>query len=215
MNRLWEPLRVIKQAFIDWWDALVSLILLNLVWALCWLTVILGPPATFVLYYAANELAHGHGYDYKDLVQVGRKYFVVSWLWALLNVLVLSILGVNAVFYSASMDLGHIVLLELAIFMIALWLIVQFYAIPYFMEQHDQRLQVAFRNSFFTIFKSPLFTLVISLFAGFVMATSLITIVLMFLGGPCLIAILGNRAVLNRLEAFGVRKPDVTVEDGQ
>lgn len=206
-KRVPGALRVIQHTLIDWWDGWITLVVLNLVWAFCWITVILGPPATFALVYAANELAHGRGFEYKELAQVARQYFVKSWLWALLNFVVLGILIVNGAFYGTREGILNFALLEVSILLSVLWLTAQFYTIPYVIEQEDKRLRLAIQNSLLTTLKSPGFTLIVIIFAVIILLISGVTVVVMFLGGPCLLAILANRAVLNRLEAFGIRKP--------
>ena len=59
LDSLPTPVQVVGLALSDWWDDWVNMVVINLLWWLCWLTVVLGPPATFGMYYATNQLAHG------------------------------------------------------------------------------------------------------------------------------------------------------------
>ncbi len=204
-RKLPAPLRIIVDSFVDWWDDWIAIVVLNLVWALCWVTIILGPPATLALYYATNQVARGMAFDYKELIAIAEKYFLQSWLWALSNLVIVVILIVNVQFYGSGQAFGNVAIQELSIFLVAVWLIVQFYTLPYFIEQSDKRLRVAWQNSLFTLFKSPVYTLVLAVFTALVVAVSGFLIVPAFLGGPCLIAVLGNNAVRDRLEDYGVR----------
>jgi hypothetical protein len=200
------PIQVIGRALRDWWDDWVNMAIINLLLAFCWLTIILGPPATFGMYYVTNCLAHGQSVGPRGLLEGGRRYFMTSWRWALLNLALGVITGVSYLFYGSLaaawaefVQGGFIVLL-------AAWLIVQFYALPYLMEQETQRIGLALRNGLFTALAAPGYTLLIAGAAALVTAVSVGSVALLFLGGPCLVAVLGNRAIVERLETYGVRQ---------
>ena len=200
------PLQVIVQALSDWWDDWVQMVLINLVWILCWLTVMLGPPATFGIYYVANRLVHGESLGLSGLLEGGRRYFLRAWLWMLLNLVVTAVVGVNVWFY-ARFDAVWAGLLQMFFLLLGLaWLVVQFYALPYLMEQEEKSLRLALRNGLFTALAAPGYTLMVAGLAALVGALSVGTVAPLFLGGPCLIAVLGNRAVLERLETYHVRE---------
>ncbi len=200
------PLRVIGRALSDWWDDWVQMVLIDLVWVLCWLTVVLGPPATFGLYHVANRLVHGESLGLSGLLAGGRRYFLRAWLWILLNLVVTAVVGVNVWFY-ARFDAIWAGLLQAFFLLLGLaWLVVQFYALPYLMEQGKKSLRLALRNGLFTALAAPGYTLVVVGLAALVGALSVGTVAPLFLGGPCLIAVLGNRAVRERLETYRVRE---------
>ena len=202
-------LSVIGQALSDWWDDWVNLVVINLIWIVCWITVVLGPPATLGLYYVANRLAHGESVGPKGLLEGGRRYFLQSWLWMMLNLVVMAILVVNLTFYAtlaaswADWLKAFFVLLGLA------WLVIQFYALPYLMEQERKRLRVALSNGLFTALAAPGYTLAVAGFAALVVALSAGLVFPFFLGGPCLVAVLGSLAVRERLETYRVRERDL------
>jgi len=203
------PLQVIGQAFRDWWDDWVNMIVLNLLWWLAWLTIVLGPPATFGLYYVTNNLAHGKSLGPRGLLEGGRLYFLQSWVWLLLNLMVFLVIGANYFFY-ASLTPTWANFLQAAFVLLGLaWLVVQFYALPYFMEQAEKRVGLALRNGLFTALAAPGYTLVVVGVAVLVAGLSAGTVALLFLGGPCLIAALGSRAVVERLETYRVREREV------
>jgi uncharacterized membrane protein YesL len=201
-------IQVLKQAFFDWWDAWVDLLVVNLLYILCWLTIILGPPATFGLYYIANRLAHGENPGPAGLLQGGRRYFFLSWLWLLLNLVVALIVGLDLWFYTRFEGLGGAFLQALFILLALVWLIVQFYALPYLMEQEQKNLGLALRNGLLTALAAPVYTAAIAGVALIVAALSLGLVAPLLLGGPALIATLGTRAVLERVETFRVRERD-------
>ena len=84
-----------------------------------------------------------------------------------------------------------------------LWLAMQLYVWPFLLVQEDQRLRIAFKNAAFLALASPLYTL--TLLAGAALATvlSLAAIAPLALFLISFLALLGNRAVLERLQTFG------------
>ena len=199
------PLQIIGWALRDWWDDWVNMAVINLLWWLCWLTLALGPPATFGLYYVTNQLAQGKSLGPKGLLEGGRRYFGLSWLWFLLNLAAVLVWGVNYFFY-ASLTTAWAGFLQAFFLLLGLaWLLVQFYALPYLMEQEQKQLRLALRNGFLTALAAPGYTLVVAGVAAALTVISISAVVPLFLGGPCLLAALGNRAVRERMEAYGVR----------
>jgi uncharacterized membrane protein YesL len=140
----------------------------------------------------------------------GRHYFLTSWRWMLLNLIVVVLLGTSYLFY-ASLSAAWANFIQAAFLIVgAAWLIVQFYALPYLMEQEQQRIGLALRNGLFTALAAPGYTLVVAAAAALVVVVSIGTVALLFLGGPCLVAAIGNRAVVERLETYRVRERETT-----
>jgi len=200
------PLQVLAQALRDWWDDWFNMALISLIWLLCWVTIVLGPPATFGIYYVTNQLAHGQSLGLRGMIEGGKRYFFQSWLWMLLNLAVGFLLTVNLMFYQQFTSTWAELLRAFHVFLGLVWLIVQFYALPYLMEQERKHLGMALRNGLFTALASPGYTLVVAGLAALVTVLSLVVIAPLFLGGPCLIAALGNRAVRERVETYRVRE---------
>jgi uncharacterized membrane protein YesL len=207
------PLQVVGRALRSWWDDWVNMAVVNMLWWLAWLTIVLGPPATFGVYYVANQLAHSQSVGLGGLLTGGRRYFAMSWRWFLLNVVVTAVIGANLLFYR-SFDAVWADLMRAFFWLLAAaWLIVQFYALPYAIEQEEKRVRVALRNGLFTALAAPGYTAVIIIVALLILVISAGLFALLFIGGLCLIAVLGNHAVLERLETFGVREPRRSLEE--
>lgn len=207
------PLQVAGRALRSWWDDWVNMAVVNMLGWLAWMTIILGPPAAFGVYYVANQLAHGQSVGPGGLLAGGRRYFVMSWLWFLLNVVVAVVIGANLMFYSTFDAVWANLLGAFFWLLAAIWLIVQFYALPYAIEQEEKSVWVALRNGLFTALAAPGYTAVIIIVALVILLISAGLFALLFIGGLCLIAVLGNYAVLERMEAFGVREPRHSPEE--
>jgi uncharacterized membrane protein YesL len=198
-----QALRVIPQALGNWWYGWTNLAAINVAWILCCITIVLGPPATFGLFHAANEAAHQRNVGMADFTRGLRLYFRQSWLWGALNAIVVFLVWTNIRFYGQFRETWAGVLLLVTLALALVWLAVQFYALPYLMEQEEKRLRTALRNGLFTALASPLYTLVLLAAAGAIVGLSIQLPILLLLGGPPLLAILANQAVLERLGTFG------------
>ena len=202
-NTLSTPFRVIARAVTDWWRDWVNLAALNLALLLCWLSVVLGPPATFALYDIVHDYVYGRSFELAELPALLRRYALKSWLWLLSNALVAGGVWLNLQVYTSAVPSAA--LRALSLFIGALWLVVQFYALPYLLEQERLSLRVAYRNALLTVLASPLYTFVVFGFALVLALVSVRFVVFLFLGIPALIVVLGVHAVAERLGSYRVR----------
>lgn len=196
-------LSVYWQSLRDWYNGMVSLATLNGLWFGAALTVVLLAPATAGIYTVTHSTARGTGQHVEDFVRGAREHLWVSVRWLLANALVISIFLVNLTFYGrASGVMPQLILIALLSGGL-LWLAMQLYVWPFLLVQEDQRLRIAFKNAAFLALASPLYTL--TLLAGAALATvlSLATIAPLALFLISFLALLGNRAVLERLQTFG------------
>ncbi|MEX2540991.1 MAG: hypothetical protein WD314_04255 [Trueperaceae bacterium] len=198
---------VFVRALGDWWRDWVNMAMLNLAWMLCWLTVILGPPATFVAYRVANDFAHERTLYPRELAGMLRRYFLVSWAWFLLQLVVVVAVLLNLHFYgSLNSRLGGA--LQGATLVVAgVWLLLQMYALPYLMEQGRPGLRLALRNALLTVLANPLYALVMAGVSAVLLALCVRLPFLLLFGVPMLIVVFGSHAVIDRLERYGKRGP--------
>jgi uncharacterized membrane protein YesL len=204
MNQVKASGDVILDSLNQWWYSWLILLLLNTLLILCWITVILGPPATFGFYYAIRSLIDSHSTNWREFLEGTKRYFLKAWLWALVNVAFVFLLRISLEFYSQFSETQ--IFLFLILFIGLLWLWLQFYTIPYLLEQEQKNLLLAFRNSLFTIFASPVFSLVLMLVLALLLWLNLSYLGLVLMGSPAFIAILGIKAVKERLKNFEAAK---------
>jgi uncharacterized membrane protein YesL len=201
-------IRVITRAARDWWDDWVNMVLMGIVWLLCWITILLGPPATLGIYYVTSRMARGESLGLKGMLEGGRRYFLQSWLLMIINLIVLIILVANYVFYSAIDGTWAELLKALFIILIVFWLIIQFYTLPYLIEQDRKNVIIAQRNGLYTTLAAPGYTLVVASTAALVATLSILLVIPIVLGGPILFVALGSYAVIDRIETYGVREKE-------
>jgi uncharacterized membrane protein YesL len=202
--------RVIGRSVVDWWDGWLDMVLTIIVWFVAQFTIVLGPPATFGMYYVVHQMINGEALGVRGLISGARKYFGKALLWGLFNLLVVITLYVNVYFYG-NLKTAWAPVVEVIVLMLGiLWYCTQFYALPYFMEQEVKSLYIALKNGFLTTLAAPFFTFVVMLVVVIVLGLSIVFVIPLFLGLPALIPFLGFRSMINRLEAFGLRKPEKT-----
>lgn len=211
--RLSEPFHLIWKTLREWWDGWLSLLLYGLVWLLCWVTLVLGPPATFGFFFAVRAWIVEKETRWTLYYQMGKKYFLASWGWFLANMLVFFIVFANNIFYdSLGGGIGRLMKTVAAVVGF-LWVAMQFYALPYFVLLENKNLLIAWKNSLYTILASPLFSLVIWITLGGFLVLHLTIMPLLF-GGPGLIVLLSSMAVEDRIEKFGIRERDSQQDAG-
>jgi len=192
----WRSLR-------DWYNGMISLAALNGLWFGAALTIVLLAPATAGLYTVTYSTARGTGQHVEEFLSGARQNFWLSLRWLLANLLVGVVFAVNLSFYGTVRGiLPQLILIVLFTFGV-LWLAMQLYTWPFLMVQADPRLRVALRNAAFLALASPLYTLTLLLGAALAALLSLLTIAPLALFLTSFLALLGNRAVLERLQTFG------------
>jgi uncharacterized membrane protein YesL len=205
-------LRVAGRTLRDAWDAFVQLALLNLVWFGLSLTVVLLPPATVAMFEATNELARGRTPAVADFVRAIPRYFLPAWGWAILNVAVGTVLGVNLAFYSNPEPL-HLALRGLFLLATLLWVVSQLLVWPYRFEQTDPSLRLALRNALLTTLAAPVFSLILGAVVALVAVLSAVLLAPLPFFSAAFLCLLGNHAVLDRLVAFGKRPRPIEPEE--
>jgi len=207
-----DTFRVFWEALKDFWDELFLLALMNIVTVLLAIPVVTLPPALAGLWNTANRVAQGRAIGWSDYFAGFRHYFWKAWGLALLNILVAIIVLTNIRFYTAGnapFAINPTVSLWIRAFWVAvgfLWLILQMYPMALLLEQEDQRLRVALRNTGVLFIANPGFTLVLALLLLIVGVISTFLPMLWFLVTPALLAVVCNKAVLHLLEPY--RKGD-------
>lgn len=209
-SKLPASFRVIGRSVVDWWDAWLDMVLIIIVWFLAQLTVVLGPPATFGMYSVVHQMINGQALGVRGMVSEGKKYFWKAWQWGIINLLAAVTLVVNVYFYN-NVETNWAPIVQGIILMLGLlWYCVQFYALAFFMEQEMKSIFIAMRNGLLTTLASPFFLIPIMIMVVLVIALSGLFLIPLFLGLPGVIPFLGFRAVVNRLETFGLREREKT-----
>ncbi len=209
-----DALRVIGWSFRDVWDDLWTNLVINLLWFCFQLLVITGPPATMGLFNYSNRIAHGEVTDFSDFWGAMRRYFIPAWRWALLNYVVLALLAGD---YALTGQLSHgnitRILQGFYLALLAAWLLVQLYALPFLLEQDTPGVLQALRNGAVMLGRNIRFSVVFGLLLGLALLLGIPVFMLSVAFGGVLTALAGNQAVLNRIEVYRAGEPFVVEQD--
>jgi len=207
-----DALRITWITLQDWWNGMVGLASLNLLWLGLSLTGVLLPPATLGMYAVTNSIAHGKGQHLDDFLQAVRSYLWISLRWALVNLLVGGVLFVNLTFYGAADSPITMAIQLILLGFSLLWIAMQFYIPPFLIEQEDKRLRLALRNAAFLALATPIYTLTLLFIAALVITLSLAAILPVAVFTMGFLSLLGNRATIERLSTFG-KLPSPSLEN--
>jgi hypothetical protein len=200
VDTFWETLR-------DWYNGMVGLAALNLLWVGLSLTVVLCPPATAGIYTVTHSITWGTGQHLGDFVTGARRYAWLSYQWALANLVAGGVIAVNFAWWGAVGGVPGAAVQVLTLTVAVVWLATQFYVWPFLVEQEDKRLLLALKNALFLSLATPVHTLILLGIVGLVAVASLVTILPLAVFTLTFVALLGTRAVRERLIAFG-KVPD-------
>jgi hypothetical protein len=86
------------------------------------------------------------------------------------------------------------------------WLAIQYYVIPLYIEQEVKSYRIAVKNAALIAGANPLFTLLLLIFSGALLALSTLVIAPLFVLGGLLFWVLpGTEGAVNRIAAYRVR----------
>jgi len=132
-----------------------------------------------------------------------RPYEVAAWTPRARMLLVGVVLYVNLSFYGAVRGaLASFILVGL-VCLTVLWLAMLFYTGPFLIEQEDKRLRLALRNAAFLALATPGYTLTMLAATALIIVLSVLTVLPLAVFTLSFLALLGNRAVIERLRTFG------------
>lgn len=198
-----EALDVIWETLRDWYNGMVGLAVINFVWFVLSLTVILLPPATAGLYTVTSSLAHGKGAHFSDLWPGMRRYVWVSYRWALANIGVAVVLAVGIDFYGRTAGVLGAFIQALFASAGMLWLTMQLYTWPFLMEQETLHLRQALKNALFLTLANPVYAFMLLGTTVLAVMLSLATVLPLAIFVTSFVALLGSRAVVERLTTYG------------
>lgn len=203
--------RVFWAAIKDFWEELFMLALMNLVTALLLVPIVTFPPALAGLWNVANLAAQGKSIAWSDYWEAFKGLFGKSWKWAGLNILVIGTLLVNLRFYSPEYSPFNIsdnlsfIIRAVFVSLTVLWLALQMYVLAMLMEQTDQRVRLALRNSAVLLFANPGFSVVLFILLLALSALSTVIPALWALVSIALLAVICNKAVRHLLVPYRER----------
>lgn len=194
-------LRVIGRSLKDLGSDYFTTAVCSLVWLVSQLLVIPGPPATMALFYLANQMAHEEIVDPRDFLRAMPRYFWLGWRWGAVNLIVLAILW-GDLYFTGQLNESPLtrILQGVYLTLLVIWLMVQLLSLPFLFEQVSPSLRQGWRNGLVLLTKNPLFSFGVALATLLLLIIGVPLFLISLAVGALFIALVGNHAVLDRLE---------------
>lgn len=187
-------LKLVWRGIRDLFEQFLSLTWFSVLWWLCVILVLPGPPATVALYAMADPRRQVSTPEFRDAVDVFRSSIRRSWGIFLFTVPLMAILIWNLYFFGGTNQILAAMSPLWLIMLVLIWVLMLYaYAVAAMMESGTRN---AFRGAMFVLVSRPFVSITLSVFSIVLIAVMTITVVPMVLFGPALIASIVNRVVL-------------------
>jgi uncharacterized membrane protein YesL len=197
MNLTW---RVIKLFFSDFIDEILWLALFNIIWCLAAVTVVAFPLASAGMAWVAAEIGEGKVIGLRTFVAGVRRYWKQAYLWGIINLVVIVLIGMNVVFYLNQQESWSTIALMLFGALGLWWLGTQFYFFPFLVHQDPPAIKTAYRNSLVLMLSQPALGVAMFLLAAVLAVLSYMLVFPLLLFFFSLMAVLSNRAVIETIK---------------
>lgn len=218
-----DALHVARFSLRDLWDEFVLMVLLNLLWclavvlpivpllipgnvgvlgvlALSLLLAIPLPVISGAFCFVANQVARGKVARWGTFGEGVRRYWVKSLAVALINLIAVVLIAANLQFYAVVLQ-GTWTSFALSAWAVVglYWLLVQVFWFPMILEQENEKVFLALRNSMAMVIITPAFSLTLALILA------LFTVLSVALSVPAIVALgafvllVSNHATRSRL----------------
>ncbi len=199
MGQVHAALKIMGYSLRDTWQQFGTILSIHLLFLLGNILIIPGPPATLALFFYGNRIAHGETANERDFLNAIRSYWKPAWRWGFLNLLVIGLLGGDySLIGRLHSEIGYFIQ-GLYTILLAGWLLLQVFTLPFLLEQQQPRVFQALRNATVFISRNLIFVLVLALLLGLSLAAGVLIFMLTFVFGGALVAFAGNHAVLKDL----------------
>jgi len=210
VNNIRNVLSLFGRAIVCLWQDLWTTLVVDALWLLSIILLIPGPPATLALTAYCNGIAAGEPLDHLDYWRYFKKCWGIGWKWGAINLLIFAFLAGDIFVTSrAQAFTGQKLLLGVYIALGLIWLILQFFTLPFLYEQKTMHLRQAWSNSQKLLAGNPGFvaTLLIALTLVLLIGVPLFALSIFF--GPVFTSLVANLAVKDRISRSKVKNQNL------
>lgn len=192
---------IVGRALRDLWQELGTVLIVQLLFLLGIVLILPAPPAILALFFYGNRIAHDEIASERDFLDALRRYWKPAWRWGVLNLLVIGLLTGDYFLTARLIDNTALAsyVQGLYVALLAGWLLLQLFTLPFLFEQEEPRLLQALRNAAVLIGQNLVFVLVLGVLLVLSLAAGVLAFMLTFALGGAFLAFAGNRAVLAHL----------------
>ena len=190
-------LKLVWRGIRDLFEQFVLFCLFSMIWWLCAILIVPGPPATVALAAMADPRRMGTAPELADAIEVFKASWRRSWGIALFTIPFLAMLIWNLTFFAGSTH-ALAPMIPLWIIMMILLFIVTLYAFSV-AGTMDSGVRNAFRGAMFVLVSRPFMGIGLSLLMVVLLFLMTVTVLPMLLLGPALVFSIVNRFTLTIL----------------
>lgn len=196
-----SALKILGLSFRDVWQELWTIFIVHLIFLVGNILILPGPPVTLALFFYGNKIAHGETANERDFLEAVRNYWKPAWRWGLINLLTIGVLTGDYYFIGTmAANLNQAYLIQgFYITLMAGWILLQLFALPFLFEQQQPSVFQALRNAAVFIRRNLILVLALVLLLIVSLTAGTLAFMLTFVFGGALIAFASNHAVLEHL----------------
>ena len=144
-----SALKILGLSFRDVWQELWTIFIVHLIFLVGNILILPGPPVTLALFFYGNKIAHGETANERDFLEAIRNYWKPAWRWGLINLLTIGVLTGDYYFIGTmAANLNQAYLIQgFYITLMAGWILLQLFALPFLFEQQQPSVFQALRNA--------------------------------------------------------------------
>lgn len=193
--------KILGLAFRDTWQEFWTILIVQLLFLLAMILIIPGPPAVMALFYYGNKVVHEEPVNERDFLNAIRQYWGPAWRWGLMNLFITGLLTGDYYLTGKLTNNANLapIFQGLYITLLAGWLVLQLFTLPFLLEQKQPLVFQALRNATVFVRKKMISVLVLVLLLGLSLAVGMLAFMLTFAFGGAFVAFASNRAVLEDL----------------
>lgn len=201
MQQINMAFKVLGAAFRDTWQELWTILIVQLLFLLAIVLVIPGPPAIIALFYYGNRVVHDESVNERDFLNAMRQYWGPAWRWGFMNILIIGLLTGDTYLVETLTDNTTLASFVQGLYLtlLASWLLLQLFALPFLFEQTEPRVMQALRNAVVFLKRNLVFAIVLGLLLSLSLIAGTLLFMLTFAFGGAFLAFAGNHAVLKDL----------------
>jgi uncharacterized membrane protein YesL len=190
-------LQLVWRGIRDLFEQFMIFCLFSLLWWLCTILIVPGPPATVALTAVTDPRRKGASPELADAIDVFRSSWKRSWGIAIFTIPFLGMLLWNLTFFSGT---DHVLapMIPLWLIMIILLFVLTLYAFSV-AGTMESGVRNAFRGAMFVLVSRPFMSIFLSLVVAVLIFFMTITVLPMLLIGPAMVASIVNRFTLTIL----------------
>ena len=193
--------QILGLAFRDTWREFWTILVIQILLLLAVILVIPGPPAILALFRYGNRVAHDELASERDFLRDIRQYWGPAWRWGFMNILLIGLLTGDYYLVDTLTDNTRVASFVQGLYLtlLAIWLLLQLFTIPFLFEQTDPQVLQAFRNAAVFLKRNLIFAIVFGLLLTLSLMAGTLLFMLTFAFGGAFVAFAGNHAVLRDL----------------